>query len=124
VEVVDIMALQEERGDKRDPASVVCASVVRAAHRQVVLAPRCPCPPNICHTSNAPHSGDKKPFLRTWLCITSGGDTSLLTADKYKLTAQLGIQTRDLRLLDPNMSSTYPRCEALGASLRIGPERT
>lgn len=32
----------------------------------------------------------------------------MLQADKYKLTQKLGIQTRDLRLLDPHMATTYP----------------
>lgn len=30
--------------------------------------------------------------------------------DKYKLTSKLGIQTRDLRLLDPHFTTTYPSC--------------
>ncbi len=30
--------------------------------------------------------------------------------DKYKLTNKLGIQTRDLRLLDPHFTATYPSC--------------
>lgn len=29
-------------------------------------------------------------------------------ADKWRITHKLGIQTRDLRLLDPNLSTTYP----------------
>ncbi len=33
----------------------------------------------------------------------ANGQTSVLQADKYKLTAQLGIQMRDLRLLDPQV---------------------
>lgn len=37
-------------------------------------------------------------------------DADVNTQDKYKLTAKLGIQTRDLRLLDPKFTGTYPSC--------------
>jgi hypothetical protein len=36
--------------------------------------------------------------------------TLLFLQDKYKLTTKLGIQTRDLRLLDPHFTATYPSC--------------
>ncbi|GLC60383.1 hypothetical protein PLESTB_001606400 [Pleodorina starrii] len=48
--------------------------------------------------------------LRTWLRIDKTGETSILQADKWRITHKLGIQTRDLRLLDPNLSTTYPSC--------------
>jgi len=52
----------------------------------------------------------KGPVIKpqSWLCINVNGSSKVLQADKYKLTVKLGIQTRDLRLLDPHMSSTYP----------------
>lgn len=46
--------------------------------------------------------------IRSWLRVESSGVTSLVQADKYKLTHKLGVQTRDLRLMDPNLTSTYP----------------
>ncbi|GAX84705.1 hypothetical protein CEUSTIGMA_g12127.t1 [Chlamydomonas eustigma] len=48
--------------------------------------------------------------VRTWLRIEPNGEGNVLQADKYKLTTKLGIQTRDLRLLDPHFSATYPSC--------------
>eukprot|EP00198_Chlamydomonas_reinhardtii_P003281 XP_001692617.1 Mg2+ transporter protein, CorA-like protein [Chlamydomonas reinhardtii] len=36
------------------------------------------------------------------------GTKSDFAADKWRITHKLGIQTRDLRLLDPNLSTTYP----------------
>jgi len=48
--------------------------------------------------------------VRTWLRIEPNGESNVLQADKYKLTTKLGIQTRDLRLLDPHLSTTYPSC--------------
>ena len=33
---------------------------------------------------------------------------SAVQADKWRIAHNLGIQARDLRLLDPNLSSTYP----------------
>ncbi|KAG2437039.1 hypothetical protein HYH02_011302 [Chlamydomonas schloesseri] len=50
----------------------------------------------------------KQSVMRTWLRIDRNGETSLLQADKWRITHKLGIQTRDLRLLDPNLSTTYP----------------
>ncbi|KAL6754027.1 Mg2+ transporter protein [Haematococcus lacustris] len=55
--------------------------------------------------------GDKKnaaAFMKSWLRIEATGSSRVLHADKYKLTQKLGIQTRDLRLLDPHMATTYP----------------
>ncbi|KAG1654644.1 hypothetical protein FOA52_009200 [Chlamydomonas sp. UWO 241] len=48
--------------------------------------------------------------VRTWLRIEPTGESNVLQADKYKLTSKLGIQTRDLRLLDPHFTTTYPSC--------------
>lgn len=50
----------------------------------------------------------KSAVMRTWLRIDKNGETSILQADKWRITHKLGIQTRDLRLLDPNLSTTYP----------------
>ncbi|KXZ53710.1 hypothetical protein GPECTOR_6g627 [Gonium pectorale] len=50
----------------------------------------------------------KQTVMRTWLRIDKSGETSILQADKWRITHKLGIQTRDLRLLDPNLSTTYP----------------
>ncbi|KAG2495008.1 hypothetical protein HYH03_006941 [Edaphochlamys debaryana] len=50
----------------------------------------------------------KQAVMRTWLRIDKHGETSLMQADKWRITHKLGIQTRDLRLLDPALSTTYP----------------
>lgn len=36
------------------------------------------------------------------------GESSVFKKDKQAMTHELGIQIRDLRLLDPLMTSTYP----------------
>ena len=36
------------------------------------------------------------------------GEASVFKKDKHIVTHELGIQIRDLRLLDPLMTSTYP----------------
>lgn len=48
--------------------------------------------------------------VRTWLRIEDNGESTVLQADKYKLTTKLGIQMRDMRLLDPKFTGTYPSC--------------
>ncbi|GAX84706.1 hypothetical protein CEUSTIGMA_g12128.t1 [Chlamydomonas eustigma] len=48
--------------------------------------------------------------VRSWLQIDPNGETTLIQADKHKLTNKLGIQARDLRLLDPHFSAAYPSC--------------
>ncbi|GLI67105.1 hypothetical protein VaNZ11_011310 [Volvox africanus] len=53
-------------------------------------------------------SNKQSTMLRTWLRIDKNGERSLLQADKWRITHKLGIQTRDLRLLDPALSTTYP----------------
>ncbi|DBA67446.1 TPA: hypothetical protein ACH3X2_001730 [Trebouxia sp. C0005] len=45
---------------------------------------------------------------RKWLKIEASGATSVLQADKLSITQELGIQIRDLRLLDPAMATSYP----------------
>ncbi len=46
--------------------------------------------------------------VRNWLRIDQDGNTSMIQADKYKLAHKLGVQVRDLRILDPALASTYP----------------
>ncbi|KAL3154514.1 hypothetical protein ABBQ32_013975 [Trebouxia sp. C0010 RCD-2024] len=45
---------------------------------------------------------------RKWLKIEASGSTSIMQADKISITQELGIQVRDLRLLDPAMATSYP----------------
>ena len=54
------------------------------------------------------------------------GEESLFKKDKHVMTHELGIQIRDLRLLDPLMTSTYPsailfREKALVVNLEYAP---
>lgn len=48
------------------------------------------------------------PIGRTWLKIDAEGKSKTVEIDRHRLTHELGIQTRDLRLLDPKFSSNYP----------------
>ena len=43
--------------------------------------------------------------MRTWLRIDAAGESSTLEADKYALAHQLAVPLRDLRILDPNIST-------------------
>lgn len=43
--------------------------------------------------------------MRTWLRIDAAGDSSALEADKFAIAHQLAVPLRDLRILDPNIST-------------------
>ena len=45
---------------------------------------------------------------RSWLRVDSAGEATVIVADKNKLTHRLGVQARDLRIMDPNLATTYP----------------
>ena len=45
---------------------------------------------------------------RKWLMIDSEGSTSMVSLNKTQLTQILGVQLRDLRLLDPKLATSYP----------------
>ncbi|GFH33367.1 magnesium transporter, partial [Haematococcus lacustris] len=49
---------------------------------------------------------EEKPsaLLRTWVCIHPSGESSVVQVDKLSLSAQLGIQPRDLRLLESQLA--------------------
>jgi hypothetical protein len=51
---------------------------------------------------------DKAANVRNWLKIDQNGETCMIQADKYKLTHKLGVQGRDLRIMDPSLATTYP----------------
>ncbi len=46
--------------------------------------------------------------LRNWLRLDQHGETSMIQADKWKLTHKLGVQGRDLRIMDPSLATSYP----------------
>ncbi|CAL5224978.1 g7755 [Coccomyxa viridis] len=46
--------------------------------------------------------------LRRWVRFESNGTTDILQADKHAITQKLGVQLRDLRLLDPQLHFSYP----------------
>lgn len=50
--------------------------------------------------------------VSNWLCFKGSlalqGGSEVFKRDKHVVTHELGIQIRDLRLLDPLMTSTYP----------------
>lgn len=46
--------------------------------------------------------------VRNWLRLDQYGETSMIQADKWKLTHKLGVQGRDLRIMDPSLATSYP----------------
>mmetsp|Transcript_19262 Transcript_19262/g.53919 ORF Transcript_19262/g.53919 Transcript_19262/m.53919 type:complete len:442 (+) Transcript_19262:195-1520(+) len=48
-----------------------------------------------------------------WLCVDANGSSALLQSDKWRVAEKLGIQARDLRLLDPQLSTTASPCAIL-----------
>ncbi|KFM28288.1 Magnesium transporter MRS2-I [Auxenochlorella protothecoides] len=46
--------------------------------------------------------------LRKWLSVGTDGEASILELAKLRVTHQLGVQLRDLRLLDPQLAASYP----------------
>jgi magnesium transporter len=46
--------------------------------------------------------------LRSWLKLDKTGRPEHVLANKHRLTDELGLQSRDLRLLDPAKSTSYP----------------
>ena len=48
------------------------------------------------------------PLGRTWLKIDAEGNSRSVAMDRHRLTHELGVQARDLRILDPKFSTNYP----------------
>jgi hypothetical protein len=46
--------------------------------------------------------------MRSWLKVDSSGEIQFVLLDKYKVVHEYGVQLRDLRILDPNLATTYP----------------
>jgi len=45
---------------------------------------------------------------RSWLKVDAEGRATVVRVDKSSLAAELGVQARDLRLLDPHFNHSYP----------------
>lgn len=45
---------------------------------------------------------------RKWVKVDKSGTSSIIQAEKNELTHQLGVQLRDLRVLDPYLAASYP----------------
>lgn len=45
---------------------------------------------------------------RKWVKVDKSGASSIIQAEKNELTHQLGVQLRDLRVLDPYLAASYP----------------
>ena len=52
--------------------------------------------------------GAKVSSQKKWLCVDGTGSAELVTLTKADLTQTLGMQLRDLRLLDPMLVTSYP----------------
>lgn len=50
----------------------------------------------------------KSTYTRKVLKFSSTGQSSLMEAKKVSITHTLGVQSRDLRLLDPQLATSYP----------------
>lgn len=48
------------------------------------------------------------PLGRKWLRIDAEGQSQIVEMDRHRLTHELGVQARDLRILDPKFSTNYP----------------
>lgn len=61
------------------------------------------------------------PVVNQWVRIDVSGKSAVIAVDRHKLTQELGVQLRDLRLLDPkscvNPSAILPRDRALVVAL-------
>ena len=68
-----------------------------------------PPPPNPIR-AKAKAASKKMPAAaqRKWLMMDTEGSTSMVTLNKTQLTNTLGVQLRDLRLLDPKLATSYP----------------
>jgi magnesium transporter len=51
---------------------------------------------------------DDTPRTHHRLRIDQHGETGMMQADKWKLTHKLGVQGRDLRIMDPSLATSYP----------------
>lgn len=45
---------------------------------------------------------------RKWVKVDQDGSSSIIQAEKHELTHRLGVQLRDLRVLDPLLAASYP----------------
>lgn len=69
---------------------------------------------SVSKTESSSNVGMKPPVLkkvqqvRKWLEITPDGKASSMELSKMKVTQQLGIPLRDLRILDPMLATSYP----------------
>ena len=48
------------------------------------------------------------PGVRKWLKIDAAGDCMMVQIDKSRISARLGVQWRDLRIVDPKLATNYP----------------
>jgi magnesium transporter len=69
-----------------------------------------PIAPKIPGATNKHKSTKKLPpaAQKKWLMMNKSGETDMVTLSKTELTQTLGIQLRDLRLLDPLLVTSYP----------------
>lgn len=48
------------------------------------------------------------PGMRSWFCFEKSGRTTMVHADKHAIAQRTGVQVRDLRLVDPQLATSYP----------------
>lgn len=65
--------------------------------------------PSVMGKSGAPRAVKKKVIpKRSWLKVDQTGEATVIQADKNRITHKLGVQARDLRIMDPNLATSYP----------------
>lgn len=64
------------------------------------------------YASSLPLASSSVPVLlprgAQWIVIDNKGESLLLHSGKMAITQQMGVQLRDLRLLDPKLATSYP----------------
>lgn len=60
------------------------------------------------YRSRRPKFPGSSPHEKKWVKLDSNGKTAVVGVDRQRLTQQLGIQLRDLRILDPKFNTSYP----------------
>ena len=49
-------------------------------------------------------------YIKAWLKMNEGGVCTPVTIDKHRLSSLLRVPMRDLRVLEPNFSTSVRRC--------------
>lgn len=65
-------------------------------------------PVGVARMDRAAKRAAATPGLRRWFRFDKSGRTSMVHADKHAIAQKTGVQVRDLRLVDPQLATSYP----------------